>query len=443
MPLQAGAARDTFDHMNDKSRSAAILEGRVRDVAQSGDAVVETERGIVFARGGLPGERLRLRLARKAGGAQRGELVERIATSPDRVEPVCPIAPQCGGCPLMALAEPAQARLKRGHLQRVLDQLATGLEAEWIGSPQALGYRARARLGWKAQGRGGARIGYRAAGSHALVDAPSCAVLAPALGAGLSQVRARLAPLLAGEGELWLGLGANGGCVAALQSEQPQPEPVYAAAAAIVGDGTLEGLSLRAGGAGLTPARFGDPRQATRGVDGAPLYAGAAGFTQVNPELNARLVARVVELAQPAGAKLLELFAGHGNFTVALAPVAAELIAVEADREAAGACRENLAARGLAHARVVCADAAEGARGRGPVDIVVLDPPRSGARAALPALLARRPRRIVYVSCDLPTLQRDLATLLAGGYRADAAAAFDMFPQTGHLESAVRLVRAR
>jgi 23S rRNA (uracil1939-C5)-methyltransferase len=120
---------------------------------------------------------------------------------------------------------------------------------------------------------------------------------------------------------------------------------------------------------------------------------------------------------------------------------AASLVAVESDRAAVEALREQLAERGIKHVVVRCADAAEGARGGSPVDVAVLDPPRSGARAALPALLARRPTRIVYVSCDLATLERDLRTLTDAGYRIDRALAFDMFPQTAHLESVVRLQR--
>jgi 23S rRNA (uracil1939-C5)-methyltransferase len=265
-------------------------------------------------------------------------------------------------------------------------------------------------------------------------------VLAPALQAGLTCIREQLAPLLAGEGELMLGTGADGRCVAELLALRPQPPAVYTAAAALVEQGALAGFSLRAGGADLAPALFGDPRQVGRGPDGSPLWAEAAGFTQVNPALNELLMARVLSLAEPRAARVLELFAGHGNFTIGLAAEADELVAIEADRKAADACRDNLRARGLTRARVVCSDAAS-IPGRGVFDVVVLDPPRSGARAALPALLARKPRRIVYVSCDLASLRRDLGELLAAGYRADAAGGFDMFPQTSHMEAVVRLVR--
>jgi 23S rRNA (uracil1939-C5)-methyltransferase len=365
-----------------------------------------------------------------------------LEPSPDRVEPVCDVVQQCGGCPLMTLAAGAQAQLKLQHLQRVLQHVQATVAPEWIGSPRELGYRARARLGWTRPARArAARIGYRAAGSDAIVDVERCAVLAAELGRGLHALRSRLGAELQGDGEIALGLGAGGQCVAELRTDAPQPPAVYTACEALVGARELAGVALHAGGRELAAARFGDPHQLGTGVDGRPLLAPPGAFTQANPEVNARLVARTVELAAPEGASVLELFAGHGNFTVALAPLAAELRAVEADAAAAEACRQNLRERGLSNARVVCDDAARGAQGKGRVDVAVLDPPRAGARAVLPAIVARRPKRIVYVSCDAASLRRDLGELAAAGYRVDAAAAFDMFPQTSHLEALIRLTR--
>lgn len=415
------------------------LEGRVRDVAHGGEAVVETALGIVLARGALPGEKVRVRIERRAGGVQRGRVLGLLEPSPDRIPPPCAIAERCGGCPLMTLAPEAQAVHKRERLRRVLEQRGYMHEPEWVVSPNLLGYRTRARLGW-APASGTARIGYRAAGSNALIDTQHCAVLAPALDSGLGWLRARLAPLLAGEGEIALGLGVGERCVAELKTDAPQSPALYATAEALVAQGAFAGLALRAGGRELPPARFGDPRQVGVGADGALLWAASAGFTQANREVNARLVARVAELAEPQGASVLELYAGHGNFSVALAPAARELCAVEADREAAEACRANLKARGLSHARVVCEDAARSAGGRGRVDAIVLDPPRTGAREALTGMVARKPSRIVYVSCDTATLRRDLGELVSAGYVIDAAAGFDMFPHTAHLEAVVRLV---
>jgi 23S rRNA (uracil1939-C5)-methyltransferase len=174
--------------------------------------------------------------------------------------------------------------------------------------------------------------------------------------------------------------------------------------------------------------------------DGLPLAAPAHGFAQVNASVNALLGRRVVELAEPAGARVLELYAGHGNFTIALAAHASELLAVEGDTAAADACRENLRSRGLTRASVRASDVGQ-LQLRARYDVIVLDPPRAGC-AKLAALASdARPERVVYVSCHMTTLSRDLQALRALGYRADRALALDMFPQTGHVEAVVRMRR--
>jgi 23S rRNA (uracil1939-C5)-methyltransferase len=182
---------------------------------------------------------------------------------------------------------------------------------------------------------------------------------------------------------------------------------------------------------------IGDPREVTEGADGEPLVGPAFGFSQANAVVNRALAERVLALAEPEGQRVLELYAGHGNLSVCLAPRARSFVAVEQSEAAASACRDNLARREL-NGRVIAADAASGAR-HGEADVVVLDPPRKGAREALGAIVAARPKRIVYVSCDLATLKRDLGELRSAGFAVREAFAFDMFPQTAHLETVVLL----
>jgi 23S rRNA (uracil1939-C5)-methyltransferase len=165
--------------------------------------------------------------------------------------------------------------------------------------------------------------------------------------------------------------------------------------------------------------------------------ATAPTFSQVNDGINELLVEHVAALAEPEGMRVLELHCGVGNFTVALAEAAETLVAVERDPGAAEACRANLAARQL-DARVIEGDADRPPRGR--YDVVVLDPPRQGAKALFEDdAVWHGTRRIVYVSCDTATLSRDLRLACRRGYRIDQVIAFDMFPQTAHLESLVRL----
>jgi 23S rRNA (uracil1939-C5)-methyltransferase len=148
--------------------------------------------------------------------------------------------------------------------------------------------------------------------------------------------------------------------------------------------------------------------------------------------------ALVASLGRPARA--VELYAGAGNFSVLLAPLADELITVESVGPACVAARENLAARGL-KAKVVEADAAT-YDWPSSTSLVVLDPPRTGAKAVCDRLLASRVRHVVYVSCDPGTLRRDLE-LLSSSYDVTHAESVEMFPNTHHVESIVVLQRRR
>jgi 23S rRNA (uracil1939-C5)-methyltransferase len=422
-----------------KHAQSQPIEGRVRDLAHGGDAVVETERGIVMARGALPDERVRVQVERKQGGVLRGTIVEITERSQHRQVAVCPVAERCGGCPLMTLAVPAQLQWKRERLRRLLHKIGAQIEPEMFASPKLLGYRARARLAWQTRGAV-ATIGYHAAGRSEPLDIEHCAVLQPALAHGLHSLRERLRSVLVGRGEITLGPGAGGLCTIELASEVAQPDAVHVALESLVADGDVAGVVLRTASDAALKS-FGDARQFTVGPDGLALWSPPGAFVQANPEVNARLAAYVTTLAEARDARVVELYAGHGNLSVLLSVGALSLHAIEAVPGAAEACRGNLAARGLVHARVTCDDAAHGlqASGRDPVDVVVLDPPRAGAREALPHILERKPNRIVYVACDPATLRRDLAQLCAAGYRVDAAAVFDMFPHTAHVESVVRL----
>ena len=416
------------------------MEGVVRAMARGGDAAVLTDQGIVFAHGALPGERVRLGSVTRRRGAATAEVVEILAAAPERVSPPCPRFSRCGGCTWMHGAPEAQAEWKRAFLEEALDRAGqrAGVDVTCAPAPTALGYRRRARLAWHA-GPGETRVGYRHRRSHAIEDAPDCAVLTPALEAGLDRLRAVLAPFLAGVGEASLSEGAAGGLALVLETADSQPAEAYGAAAALAGETGVAGVALMVEGVGA-PATWGDPRDVYEGFDGAPMVGTIGGFSQAHGAVNKALVARVAEWAEPSDARVLEFHAGSGNLTVALAPDAASTVAVELDQGAADACRANLANRGITGVRVVAADAAACTAERSP-DVVVLNPPRTGAAEAVGPIVKRRPARIVYVSCDTGTLARDLKAFGAAGYVVDAACGYDMFPQTAHLESVVRLRR--
>jgi 23S rRNA (uracil1939-C5)-methyltransferase len=437
--------------MRARPREGSALEGRVRGLARDGDAVVETARGLVFAPGGLPGERVRVEEPRKEGKVLRARRLEVLEASASRVEPPCTLAARCGGCPWMHASADAQLAAKRDLVVRALARVprspghaaggvAGGELPISITSPDPrLGYRRRARLAWR-----GPALGFRARRADTVTDVERCVVLVPALDAALGPLRAELRPHLPGAGEIHLALGAGGRPVAILETEAALPRAAFAALERLVAEGALAGASVRAGGASV-PTLMGDPRE--RGVDpeGRALVGAIGGFSQAHAETNAAIGASVLELAAPEGARVLELYAGHGNLTMLLAARAAHVRAVELSPGATEALVANLEAHGLLErAQVITMDAAAGvppARRGERFDVVVLDPPRTGAKEVLDALAGLRPTRVVYVSCDPATLGRDLERLGEHGFALDTVRAFDMFPQTLHVEVVARMIR--
>ena len=164
-------------------------------------------------------------------------------------------------------------------------------------------------------------------------------------------------------------------------------------------------------------------------------------FVQINPAINHRLVRQAVALLDvQADERILDLFCGLGNFTLALARQAHEVVGIEGDRELVAWAQRNAAGNGSANAHFYAADLSQDSSGhhwaQGFYDKVLLDPPRTGALAVLPLIAAVQARRVVYVSCHPATLARDAGELVHRlGYRLLSTGIMDMFPHTAHVES--------
>jgi len=398
------------------------------------------------AHGGLPGELVVVELHR--GRRARPERVSRVLVpSAERVVPRCPHYVVCGGCSLMHQAPAAQLALKQ---QRLLDQLA----AAGVAPAQALAplasppwhYRRRARLGAKlVTAKGRVLVGFRERGSSFVADMATCHVL-------VAQVARLIEPL----GRLIGGL--------TLSRRLPQVEVAAGDRGAILVLRTLDPpttgdrAALRAFAAdhGVTLCLQPGDEATIIGLDGAPppdlTYAlpeydlefafGPTDFVQVNGPLNRRLVAAAMALLDPQpDATVLDLFCGLGNFTLPLARHAGHVIGLEGSAALVARATANAARNGIGNATFAVRDLYRG--DPGPlvpagtrVDQVLLDPPRTGAGRALPALAALGARRIAYVSCNPATLAGDAAELVRHhGYRLLAAGAVDMFPHTAHAEA--------
>ena len=422
----------------------------VRSVDGRGHGVAEVAGRRMRVPGALAGERVRVRYRRRRKREDEGEVVEVLAAAPGRVAPRCPHFYGCGGCDRQHLDPEVEFRAKEAGVLAALAAAGAVPErvAPAIHGPR-FGYRRKARLGVRyVPGKGGALVGFREKSGNRLAVIESCAVLHPAVGPRVGELRSLVDSLDARERipQIEVAVGDGGAMLVFRHLDRlgPADEERLRRFAAMSG----LGVALQPGGPDSLTPLAGELALSYRldrfGVD---LRFHPLDFVQVNAEVNAALVARVAEELRPAG-RVLDLYCGLGNFTLAIASRGAAVTGIEGDPRLVERARENARRNGLSRmARFEAADLsapdalapflAEG------VDRLLLDPPRSGAAEALRSLAgARAPERIVYVSCRPESLARDVGWLVrALGYRLRALALADMFPQTSHVETVATLER--
>jgi 23S rRNA (uracil1939-C5)-methyltransferase len=433
--------------MGKRSRRRPVPEGEfvadIADLAHDGRGIARIDGKVTFIAGALPGERVHYRLKRVSHDADEGEVTVVDSASPQRVTPECPHFGICGGCVLQHLAPEAQVAFKQKQLLDALSRIG-GVQPEEV-APPVIGpvwsYRRRARLGAKlVPKKGGVLVGFRERDTPLLAAIDSCRVLDERVGSKLKA----LADLIGG-----LSLAAQlpqievacADIVALVMRVMREPtEADLDALRAFAAEHAFDIYLQRGGPDTIKP--LGEARPLRYSPDGSDLTLefGPADFVQVNAVLSQAMVRQALDWLQPAaGDAVLELFAGLGNFTAPLAKTGARVTAVEGDAELVRRGRENLQRAGL-DAQFVKADLfmpdAHAPWLVQSYQLALLDPPRSGAREILPFVAARRPRRIVYVSCHPGTLARDAGELVrTHGYRLARAGVLDMFPHTAHVES--------
>ena len=414
------------------------LELTIESLAAGGDGVARGADGrVVFTPGVAPGERVRVRLTEEHRQFARGALVEVVEPSADRVAPPCPLFRDrsCGGCAWQHLAYPAQVAAKQAIVASALRHaIAGGLALlPCATAPAPYRWRRRARLHWVRPARTDAAvIGFYPPRSRRVTQVTACPQLEPALEQALEPLHRLLAPGLFQRGEIDVLADPDGRVQVAVRGPCRRP-----AAEALVGQGGIVGVILGRSVFGQRALEL--ERTAAEGGAG-PQRGQADRFAQASGAGNRALVAEVASAAgSTRDARVLELYAGSGNFTRALAAGAAEVVAVDA-RPGPRATGPEVRWEVGAALEVASRLAAAGRR----FDLVVLDPPREGARAVceLLAELAPAPSRLVYVSCDPATLARDLGDLAGQGFRPLTAQPIDLMPQTAHIEVVVTAERS-
>ncbi|NUR72105.1 MAG: class I SAM-dependent RNA methyltransferase [Hamadaea sp.] len=388
------------------------VEVTVGAPAHGGHCVARHEGMVLFVRHALPGERVIAEVTEVHRGYVRADAVEILEASPDRVPAPCPWSGPnaCGGCDLQHVSPSAQLQWKASVVQELLARFAhldQVVRVEQLPSPVGAdgepdtGWRTRVRYTVDAEGRAGLRK-HR---SHEVVPIERCMIAHPGI---------RALPVL---DRTW--------STDAVETVAPSSEPAF-----VVTD----------------PAR-----PIVERAVGHDFTLAAGGFWQVHPAAAQTLADAVIEqLAPKPGETAWDLYGGAGLFAAALADhlgVTGQVTLVESAPDGVAAARQNLAQLPVRILESTVERALAPRRGKpavnGPVDLVVLDPPRTGAgKQVVTAVAASGARAVSYVACDPAALARDLATFAGLGWELAQLRAFDCFPFTHHVECVALLVPA-
>lgn len=360
-------------------------------------------RGVpIFVPRSAPGDRLRVRLVERRPDYGRAEILEILEAGRGRRPAPCAYFGQCGGCDLQHLDDDLQSDLKADAVRETLRRLG-GIDTEGIVKTvkgEAWAYRQRAQLHTELKD-GEMRVGFRPRRGHDLVAVDSCPILVPDL-------------------DSQLGILARN-----LPADPPRRVDL------VVGDGGRLSTAPR------TPALPHGEVEITVGDIGYQLDARC--FFQSHQQLLPRLVQEVVGSWQ--GDTAYDLYSGVGLFSLPLAELYGNVVAVEGDNVAGRYLKRNARRNRLENCRLV-RSAVESWIGRLPegADRVIVDPPRTGlSKKVCNTLSSRRPRRLTYVSCHAATLARDLKSLTRM-FEVEEVVLLDLFPQTGHMEAVTHLV---
>lgn len=448
-------------------RPGQEIEVTVHGLGSSGEGVARYEGLTIFVPGGAPGDRLLARVQEVKRNYARAALVQVLEPSPDRVTPVCPVAGECGGCPLQHIAYEAQLRLKRQQVVDALERLGklSGVTVHpTLGMAEPWEYRNKAQfpVGWRA---GRVIAGFFAPGTHRIVDIERCAIQHPVANrilAAVKELAGRYGVPIYDEGthtgvlrHVLARVGRRTGeAMAVLVTNGPE----FPHGRAIARELMARIPELVSVVQNINPVRtnvvLGRESRVLAGRDSITDSIGdlefsisPVSFFQVNPAQTEVLYGKALEYAGLTGSEtVIDLYCGIGTISLFLARQCREVIGIEWVEEAVEDAWENAARNGIRNVRFIAGDAAvemprlaaEGVR----ADVVVLDPPRKGCEEpVLQAIAQMAPRRVVYVSCNAASLARDLGRLAGMGYRTVEVQPVDMFPHTAHVECVARVER--
>ncbi|MBI2987118.1 MAG: 23S rRNA (uracil(1939)-C(5))-methyltransferase RlmD [Deltaproteobacteria bacterium] len=392
----------------------------------------------------VPGDEAEVRIVEEKSNYSVGELLRLTTPSPLRQTPSCPYAGQCGGCPWQHIQYEAQLAAKEKSVADALTRIGKldGFDLlSILRSPKEYRYRRRIRL----QADDRKRVGFHRASSHELVEIDFCLIAEPEVERRLNHAKEWLKELRTRVRHIEIvESGEDGTAVLAGKAEGDfAPQDDSSNSHFLEQSKEVRGLILFGRG---WRRSWGRAVITMRPEEGLKMEVDGEVFSQVNREGNSHLVRELLQWGEFSNDdRALELYCGAGNFTLPIARRAREVLAIEGDSRSVENGRINSRLNGLKNIRWIRSHvprAVRQLRDRGESFAkIVLNPPRSGAKGLEEGLTSLRAEKILYVSCNPPTLARDLAALSRRGYRLTRVRPVDLFPHTFHVETLAEMVR--
>ncbi len=437
--------------MSRRRRRARLPEGEfeahISGLTHDGKGVARVDDKATFIQGALAGEQVRFRYTGRKRSYDEGVATQVLQAAAERVEPRCPHYAICGGCSLQHMHPEAQIAAKQGVLMENLSQLGK-VEPQAVLPPlrndAPWGYRRKARLGVKwVPKKGRVLVGFRERGSSKVADLSECHVLHPRVGKILPQLSELIDGMSIRDRVPQIEMAMDDErCVLIFRILDALDESDMARLRSFADEYDVVPYLQPGGPDTVTPLdppgvglRYRLPSQDLE------ICFEPGDFTQVNSEMNRRMVDRAIDMLAPtADAQVLDLFCGVGNFTLPLARHAGQVTGVEGDAGLVQRARSNAHHNGLHNVDFFTANLYQALQPatwlERRFDMALLDPPRSGAQQVLSLLPRLGVETILYISCYPGTLARDAGELVhAHGYRLLSSGVMDMFPHTGHVES--------
>lgn len=425
---------------------AMKVKVKIDSMAFGGYGVARVDGKVLFIPYAVTGDEVWVEITQEKKTYSMGKLVRIVEPSSQRVDPFCPYFGECGGCQWQHINPSIQGAIKRTIFIEILKRLGKFdpmPSVEVVPFPNPYGYRVRVQLKVRKK-----MIGYYQEGTHRIVDITHCPIAHPLVNRIISILRDQRDHFSSME-EIEVNVSSREEKgVLLLHPYSKDQRLKHFAKQLLQNQSLLKGIAIARGNQwtslGNPSISFMVPFTEGEKVNKLSFRISPGSFSQVNPEQNEKLIQTVLEFSSvKKNEKVLDLYAGVGNFTLPLAIHAGEVWGIEENRLAVGDAKFNAESNGIQNARFI----------EGKVetilkewkmekpDQVILDPPRAGCKKIVDLIAGLKPKKIIYVSCEPTTFSRDLRLFEERGYSLERLRLIDMFPQTYHMEVVGLLAR--